>query len=368
MTTQSTIQAKIRLPLSDFALDCAFELHPERICVLFGPSGSGKTSVLRCLSGLEPACQGRVQVGNEIWQDQQHCLAPHRRAIGYVFQEASLLPHLSVLGNLEYGWQRTPPDQRRTTPADMAERLNIGHLLTRHSAQLSGGERQKVAIARALLSAPQLLLMDEAISSLDSANKQAILPWLKQLQQQFRLPILYVTHAMDEVMQLADDLILLERGQIKAQGPLPTLLTRLDLPLAHQEEAESLILARVHSHDSEFHLLHLDSDFGPVHMVNPPLPVASQVKLRIRAKDVSLVRKPGLISTTEQQTSILNTLPVEITQIDADRPGSVLLVLRNPLRPEGQLLARISAKSAHAMNLALGQQVLAQFKGVALAQ
>jgi molybdate transport system ATP-binding protein len=363
-----TIQVQLHLPLADFALDCAFELHPERICVLFGPSGSGKTSVLRCLSGLEPDCQGRVQVGNQIWQDRQSCLPPHRRAVGYVFQEASLLPHLSVLGNLAYGWQRTPPEQRHSTPGEMAARLNIEHLLTRHSEQLSGGERQKVAIARALLSSPKLLLMDEAISSLDSANKQAILPWLKQIQQQFRLPILYVTHALNEVMQLADDLILLERGQIKAHGPLPTLLTRLDLPLAHQDEAESLILAQVKSHETEFHLLHLDSDFGPVQMVNAPLPTGSMVALRIRAKDVSLIRPSASIGTNGQETSILNALAVEIKQMEADRPGSVLLVLRNPLHPESQLLARISAKSAHGMNLATGQTVLAQFKGVALVQ
>ena len=361
-----TIQVQIHLPLADFALDCAFELHPERICVLFGPSGSGKTSVLRCLSGLEPDCQGRVQVGNEIWQDRQSCLPPHRRAIGYVFQEACLLPHLSVLGNLAYGWQRTPPGQRRTTPDEMAALLDISHLLTRRSAQLSGGERQKVAIARALLSAPQLLLMDEAISSLDRASKQAILPWLKQVQQQFRIPILYVTHALDEVMQLADDLILLERGQIKARGALPEMLTRLDLPLAHLEEAESLIQARVKSHETEFHLLHLESDFGPVHMVHAPLPTGSLVKLRIRAKDVSLMHAPGPACAPGQESSILNILPVEIAQMDADRPGSVLLVLRNPLRPEGRLLARISAKSAHTMNLAAGQQVAAQFKAVAL--
>ena len=359
-----TITVQLHLPLSDFALECAFELAPDRICVLYGPSGSGKTSVLRCISGLEPGCQGRVQVGTEIWQDKQCFLPPHRRAVGYVFQEASLLPHLSVLSNLEYGWRRTAPAQRRGTPGEIATLLDMNHLLGRQTGQLSGGERQKVALARALLSAPKLLLMDEALSSLDSVSKQAIVPLLKRIQKQFTLPILYITHALDEVMQLADDIILLERGKIRAQGALPTISTRLDLDLAHQDDAESLLLATVRSHEAQFHLLHLDSDFGPIYLVHPPLPIASLVKLRIRAKDISLMR------TFPPESSILNLLPVEIHQMDADRPGSMLLVLRTPGNPgsTSQLLARISAKSAHTLHLTVGQKVIAQFKSVALTQ
>ncbi|MEN9868625.1 MAG: hypothetical protein RL748_4215 [Pseudomonadota bacterium] len=355
------IEAKFYLPRQNFDLDLAFTLEPGRICALFGPSGAGKTSVLRALAGLEPQCRGSLQVGTQCWQDARHSWPTHQRPLGYVFQEASLLAHLSVLGNLEYGWRRTPSAQRCSNPEEMAARLGISHLLARQVAQLSGGERQKVAIARALLTAPQLLLMDEALASLDSASKQTIVPFLKQIQQQTRLPVLYITHALDEVMQLADDIILLDQGKMLAQGALPAILTRFDLPLAHLDHAESLVSATVLAHEAAYHLLHLESDFGPLQMVHGPLAPGQRVKIRIRAKDVSISRD------STQESSILNRLPIEIVQMDADQPGSVLLLLHNPRQPESQMLARISAKSSHTLGLAPGQRVFAQCKGVALA-
>lgn len=363
--------ARLHLARKDFVLDVQFELRPDRICALFGPSGSGKTSILRALAGLEPGVSGEVIVNGKLWQNAQTSLPTHQRPLAYVFQEASLLPHLTVQQNLEYGWKRAWPRdkaQREAFAATVAW-LGLQGMLGRKPQQLSGGEQQRVALGRALLSRPQLLLMDEAISSLDAASKQEIVPWLKQVQQQWHIPMLYVTHAMEEVLQLADDVILLERGKIRAQRPLAEALTSLDLPFAHSLDAESLIVASVRACEEAFRLVQLDSAFGPLSMVHPPLPLGQQVQLRIRARDVSITRH------ATPESSILNIFPVQIRQIEFDHPGQVLLLLHAQNAPgvahrHGQpdtlLLARITAKSAHLLDLQVGQQVFAQIKGVAL--
>ncbi len=357
--------AKLHLSRNNFTLDVEFTLQAGRICALFGRSGSGKTSILRSISGLERHPHNRLQVDGEIWQDAHQFLPPHRRALGYVFQEPSLLPHLSVRENLEYGWQRTPVNERHTPFAKVCDWLGLSQLLQRQPGQLSGGEQQRVALARALLSSPKLLLMDEAISSLDHDSKQEIMPYLKQIQQQLHVPVLYVSHAMDEVMQLADDLILLESGRISANDTLSNLLTRHDLPFAHADDAETLITAQVRSNETDFHLVHLDSAFGPLSLISTEISPGTQVKLRIRAKDVSITRQIGT------ESSILNIFPVQIKQISADRPGSILLSLESRKLPDAstpapQLLARITAKSAHNLDLCLNCPVFAQIKGVAL--
>lgn len=359
-----SLHARLRLPRKDFVLDVQFDLQPDRICALFGPSGCGKTSILRALAGLEPAASGRIQVNSVLWQDEREFLPPHRRALGYVFQEASLLPHLNVQQNLAYGWRRIAPAQRRNMTA-VIDLLGLGHLLTRAPQQLSGGEQQRVAIARALLTNPQCLLLDEALSSLDSTSKQEILPYLKQVQQHTQMPLLYVTHAMDEVMQLADEIILLEHGKIRTHEALATALTRFDLPFAHQADAESLIPATVRDSDAAFHLVHLDSAFGALSMVHAPLAVGQQVQLRIRARDVSIARHAA------SESSILNIFPVEIRQINLAQPGLALISLAAqsvpPLSAQ-TLLARITARSAQQLDLRSGEQVYAQIKGVALVQ
>jgi molybdate transport system ATP-binding protein len=378
MSQADHLFARLQLARKDFLLDVEFELRPDRICALFGPSGSGKTSILRALAGLERKASGEVIVNGNIWQNAHTNLPPHQRALGYVFQEASLLPHLTVQQNLEYGWKRNKPQSgvasasAQTARSDFAATvswLGLQDMLERKPQQLSGGEQQRVALGRALLSRPQLLLMDEAISSLDAASKQEIVPWLKQVQQQWHIPMLYVTHAMDEVLQLADEVILLERGKIRAQRPLAEALTCLDLPFAHSLDAESLIVASVRACEERFLLVQLDSAFGPLSMVHPPLPPGQQVQLRIRARDVSITRH------ATPESSILNIFPVQIRQIELDHPGQVLLLLHAQSAPgaahrHGQadtlLLARITAKSAHLLDLQVGQQVFAQIKGVAL--
>ncbi len=218
MNAATASHMRLRVPREGFLLDVDLPLPASGITVLFGASGSGKTTVLRCVAGLERAEQGRVQIGAELWQDEtQRVFVPTwRRALGYVFQEASLFEHLTVQGNLQFGLKRTSAPAAGLVAA--IELLGIGHLLARWPAQLSGGERQRVAIARALATQPRLLLLDEPLAALDAARKQEILPWLERLRDELKMPMLYVTHSADELARLADHLVVLEQGRVKTQG------------------------------------------------------------------------------------------------------------------------------------------------------
>lgn len=235
------IEAALRLARRDFTLDVALSLPASGITALFGPSGCGKTTVLRALAGLEHAT-GRVALHGEVWQDsaQGHFTATHRRPIGYVIQEAALFSHLSVQGNLDYGRRRSAHASSATSREALnqaIELLGIGPLMGRRPATLSGGERQRVAIARALATQPRLLLMDEPLAALDAQRKAEILPYLERLHRTLALPVVYVTHAMEEVVRLADQLVLMSAGRVLAAGPLAELLARTDLPLARRDDA-----------------------------------------------------------------------------------------------------------------------------------
>jgi molybdate transport system ATP-binding protein len=368
-----SVLAQLSLSRQGFSLNVTLDLPGRGISALFGPSGSGKTSLLRCLAGLEPDVQGSIVVDGEQWQGQGQgqgqgqsqkpakgravFMPPHQRRVGYVFQEASLLPHLNVQGNLDYGWRRTAAAERRIGMEQAIALLGLKQLLTRRPQQLSGGERQRVAIARTLLTSPKLLLMDEPLSNLDQAGKQEIVPYLKRLHAALPIPVLYVSHALDEVIQLADTLILLAEGKVTATGPITQLLTRIDLPLAHADDACALIDASVSGFDPQFHLTHLDCALGPVCVLQPHMPDGQRVRVRISAKDVSIALH------APHDSSILNRFPMQICAINADRPGQVII----SLTANGtELLARITAKSADALGLAIGMQVVAQVKSVAL--
>ena len=214
------IHMRLKLKYSGFALEVDLQLPGRGVTALYGHSGSGKTTCLRCIAGLEKAEQGFIQVNDEVWQDSDKKIfvPPHKRALGYVFQEASLFPHLSVLANLEFGLKRIPRPQRRVDMTHATELLGIGHLLDRHPQHLSGGERQRVGIARALLTSPKLLLMDEPLAALDSQRKNEILPYLQRLHDELDIPVLYVSHSQDEVARLADHLVLLSNGKALASG------------------------------------------------------------------------------------------------------------------------------------------------------
>ncbi|MEX5341432.1 molybdenum ABC transporter ATP-binding protein [Pseudomonas sp. I2] len=359
----SSILARLKLARGDFTLDVDLHLPGRGISALFGHSGSGKTSCLRCLAGLERAASAYIEVNGEVWEDSAcgYFLAPHKRPVGYVFQEASLFPHLSVRGNLTFGWRRIAPHERKVSLEQACELLGIGHLLERRPATLSGGEAQRVGIARALLSSPRLLLMDEPLAALDAPRKREILPYLERLHDELDIPLVYVSHAQDEVARLADHLVLLEQGQATASGPIGQTLARLDLPLAQGEDAGVVLEGVVVGHDPHYELfdLRLPGNDGPVlRIAHPAQVVGSTLRLKVQARDVSLAL------TADGASSILNRLPVRVRECrPADNPAHVMVSLD---AAGNALLARITRYSADQLGLHPGQALWAQIKSVAL--
>jgi len=365
------LHIQTRLQRTGFVLDVNMRLPGKGVTVLFGPSGSGKTTLLRVLAGLEREAAGQVCAGGDVWQDSARGVfrPVHLRALGYVFQEASLFDHLSVQDNLKFGFHRTPADQRRHAWDQGLHLLGIAHLLERMPHQLSGGERQRVAIARALASSPRVLLMDEPLAALDAQRKAEILPWLEQLHDQLDIPVLYVTHSPDELARLADQVVLMEDGRVRESGPVIELMARLDLPLAHGDGAAALIAARICGHAPSDLMCMLEFDGGRLVLPQTrttPLPTGTPVRIRIQARDVSVsLQKP-------EQTSVLNILPATVVDMVDDGPGQVLLGLQVGNAGQGttanttRLLSRISQLSARRLGLAPGVALYAQIKGVAM--
>lgn len=356
----SGIQARLRLVHPGFTLDVDVELPGRGVTALFGPSGSGKTSCLRCIAGLERNSTGALVVNGECWQDssRQLFVPPHQRAIGYVFQDANLFAHLSVRDNLAFGMKRIPTQHRRVAWDQAVELLGIAQLLERMPERLSGGERQRVGIARALLTSPRLLLMDEPLAALDVKRKQEILPYLERLHDELDIPVLYVSHAPDEVARLADHLVLLDEGQVVAQGPLHETLARLDLPTAFGEEAGVVVESEVAGHDSHYHLTRLRFQGGEVLVAQRNEAVGHRLRFRVHARDVSLTLERA------EGTSISNLLPVRVDEVvSADTPAHVLVRLDAQGTP---LLARITRRSADQLGVTQGKALWAQIKTVAL--
>jgi molybdate transport system ATP-binding protein len=359
------IHADLALAYPGFSLDVMLRLPGRGVSVLLGPSGCGKTTVLRALAGLSRA-QGRVVIGDQCWQDdaQRTWVPVHRRPIGVVFQEASLFAHLSVRANLDYGLKRTPVAERHVTLDDAVDLLGIGHLMERRPEHLSGGERQRVAIARALLTSPRLLLMDEPLSALDTARKAEVLPFLERLNAQAGLPVVYVTHALDEAARLADHLVLMEAGRVRATGTPAELFSRLDLPLSHLDEAAAVVEATVAAHEPAYGQSRLDVDGLSLWAGLSQAAVGQRVRVRVLARDVSVARSRAADS------SIVNILPATVASLRDDGPDTVTLQLMlgaPDTQPSGALLlARLTRRSCEHLNLAPGQPVFAQVKGVAL--
>ncbi len=353
------IRARFRVDRKDFALDVDLSLPGRGITALFGHSGSGKTTCLRALAGLERAPQGYCAIGSEVWQDEaQNLFVPtHRRALGMVFQEASLFPHLSVRGNMEFGQKRTSTAARRFSLPEIAELLGIAQLLDRAPGQLSGGERQRVAIARALLAAPQILLMDEPLAALDLKRKLEILPYLERLHGELSIPIIYVSHAPDEVARLADHLVLLDQGKVIASGPLNAVLSRIDLPATFADDAGVVIEADIAAHEAD-DLTRLEFAGGKILVSQRHEPVGTRLRCRIHARDVSLALAPP------HQTSILNSVAATVVELaPTNTPGHVLVKLDVAGTP---LLARITRRSAEKLAIRPGLALHAQIKAVAL--
>jgi len=354
------ICARFDLAMPGFSLQASFEVPASGVTALFGPSGSGKTTILRCLAGLERAAGGYLQVNTQVWQDDTRriFLPAHQRPLGFVFQDPSLFEHCSVRRNLEFGYRRTPVERRKPSWQRTVDLLDIGPLLHRMPAGLSGGEKQRVAIARAVLAGPQLLLMDEPLAALDAVRKQEILPFLDRLQRELSIPVLYVSHHIDEVARLADHLVLVRAGRVIASGPLAQVLTRLDLPTAQDEDAGVVIETRVATRDPRYHLSRLDFSGGQIHVARDFPDPGQQVRLRIQARDVSLAL------ADHHDSSIVNRFPATVTELAAaSNPANVMVLLD---AGGTALLARITHRSLDQLQLGVGSHVWAQVKAVAL--
>jgi molybdate transport system ATP-binding protein len=355
----SGIDACFHLRWPGFELDVDLHLPGRGVTALFGHSGSGKTTVLRCIAGLERAAKGRLSFQGEVWQDEgDRVWTPtHRRPLGYVFQEASLFAHLSVLGNLRYGLKRTATaDQDHLDQA--VALLGIGALLDRKPDRLSGGERQRVGIARALAVGPRLLLMDEPLAALDLQRKREILPYLERLRDELAIPILYVSHSPEEVIRLADHLVVLQAGRAVVQGPLAETLARLDLPFQLGEDAGVVLEAVVGERDATWHLARMDFDGGQLWLRDHDLPLGRRARVRVLARDVSLAL------ASPRDTSIQNVLPGVVDAIGAD--GHPALALVRVKIGGAMLVARTTRRSVAALGLRPGDPVWAQVKSVAV--
>lgn len=341
-----------------FALNVQFATPGRGVTALFGHSGSGKTTVLRCIAGLQHA-KGSFRINGETWQDETKHLPTHQRPIGYVFQEASLFPHMNVQKNLSYSARASGAKHSDIAFDDVVELLGIPKLLQRRPINLSGGERQRVAIARALLSNPRLLLMDEPMSALDHNAKQAIMPYLERLHNELDIPAIYVSHDPNEVAQLAERLIYLENGTVKASGPVQKMLTSLALPMAGFEDASAILEGKVSSHDDSYHLTYLNCSGNRIALPKENIEIGTHVRIQVHAKDVSLSLK------AHHDSSILNIIPALIVDIKQANPAQLLIQLQ--LEDDQTLLARITRKSGFAMSLSIGSLVYAQIKSVALA-
>ncbi|MFE0756208.1 molybdenum ABC transporter ATP-binding protein [Inquilinus sp. NPDC058860] len=350
-----SLEVDIRHRQGDFALDIGFRSE-GRLTALFGRSGAGKTSVVNVIAGLVRPQHGRVLVDGRPLVDTESrvFLPPHRRRIGYVFQEGRLFPHLTVRQNLLYGRWFTPKAERGAEFGRVVELLGIGPLLDRRPALLSGGEKQRVAIGRALLASPRLLLMDEPLASLDEARKAEILPYVERLRDEARIPIVYVSHAIGEVARLAATLVVLADGRVTAAGPVAEVMGRADLfPRA---EAGAVLQAAVEDHDDRWQLTRLRVAAGFLTVPRIELPPGSTVRIRIRARDVMLATRPP------DHLSALNVLPATVAAIaPGDGPTADI---RLDCAGDG-LLARLTRRSIEALELAPGRPVHAVIKSVA---
>lgn len=357
-----TIEARFRLRYGDFGLDVGLNLPGGGVTALFGPSGSGKTTLLRCIAGLETADPGYLSVNGEVWLDTSrgYVLPPHRRPLGYVFQDANLFPHLDVRANLHYGYKRVAPAERRIQPDDAIALLGIGHLLARMPARLSGGERQRVGIARALLTSPRLLLMDEPLAALDDRRKQEIVPYLERLHDELDIPVIYVSHAAHEVARLADHVVLMDNGRVVSSGPIAETLADLGLPPARGDDASVVVQGVAAGYDESYRLLSvgLPGSRSTLRVVHAAAPAGRRMRLVVKARDVSLAL------TRQDDGSMLNILPVTVQgSTPADNPAHVMVRLDADGTP---LLARVTRYSHDRLELTPGLRLWAQIKAVSL--
>lgn len=350
------IEADFTLTLPGFELEARLELPLHGVTALFGPSGSGKSTLLRCIAGLARPQRGRLIVNGAVWQDEKTFVPPHQRPIGMVFQDAALFPHLNVQQNLDFGAKRSKAKAAGTD--NLIELLGITHLLTRRTDTLSGGEKQRVAIARALFSAPQMLLLDEPLAALDAQRKSELLPYLDALHQELDIPVLYVSHAPEEVARLADHIVQLGNGRVLRSGAAMEIFPYLQSPFTQEEGVFTLLPGTIELHDSYDHLTQVSIGAHRLWVRYIDKPIGSTIRLRLLARDISLSLDPEA-----RESSILNTLRTEVVGMEETAPGRTLVKLA--LNDGPLLLSRITTRSARTLQLRLGQEIYAQIKGVA---
>ena len=359
-----SLYCRFKGSLGQFELDAEIELPESGVSVLFGPSGCGKTSLLRCLAGLS-RLEGQFDINGESWQSDEYFLPVHKRPVGYVFQEASLFPHLSVRANLLFGHKRVKKPQKANGYISfdrLIELLSLGPLLERSVVRLSGGERQRIAIARALLTNPRLLLMDEPLSALDSHNKAEIIRYLERLQRELTIPIIYVTHSHEEVSRLADYVVVMDAGKTVAAGEVNAIFSRLDLPIQHDEIAGSVLNGVVAEADPQWGLVRIEVTGESIWSRDVGLQPGDHVRVRVLARDVSIALNPLVGS------SILNCLEAQITEIKDDAAHSIALVQIKICNADGEqyIVARLSRRSISQLDLQVGKKIWAQIKSVAV--
>ena len=343
-----------------FALEAEASFPEKGITVLFGPSGCGKTTLLRCVAGLEHP-EGRVVIADEVWQDDEKgiFLPTHSRALGYVFQEASLFPHLNVEENLRFGLKRTKDPRGSEKLAEAVELLGIGHLLKRRVSELSGGERQRCAIARAIAMTPKVLLMDEPLAALDWKRKEEILPWLERLRDELSMPILYVTHSAEEMMRLADRVIAMKDGKIVSSGTLNEVLGAIETPVRRAEGPVVVLDGTVESINERWSVAEVRTKSLAFEVPKKHLQLGDAARLVVAARDVSIA-----LDRHDDQ-AIRNVLPAEIVSLEADpSEGRTLVTLRSG---EETVLSLVTDESVERLQLRPGLSVWLQVKSVAVA-
>jgi molybdate transport system ATP-binding protein len=353
-----TLSVAFRQDFAELTLDIAFEAPTAGTTVLFGRSGCGKTTTLNAVAGLLHPAVCRIEIDGAVLADTATGLfiPPERRRIGVVFQDNRLFPHMTAEANLRYGLRRAPEGTIRFE--DVVDLLGLAGLLARRPHTLSGGERQRVAIGRALLSQPRLLAMDEPLSNLDTERKAEILPYLANLRNALDLPILYVTHALDEVFRLADTLVLIDAGHVVETGPYSALLSRADLPIAQHDEAAAVLQARIVRHDPARQLTTLDAGGCKLLVPLQDAPPGTRVRARVPAREVILAAE------APRSISLHNVIQGTVHGVVEDRVRHAALV-EVTIGDQG-LLARITSDAVTGLALAPGRPVLALIKSMAI--